>query len=87
MHKEVPELRFLAAALLCAVCLHASETEESIHRSLPVSSATRLRLDADWGTINVKPSASPTVDVEVHFRGDPPSAASSIACSTISRSN
>lgn len=66
-------LRYLVAAALFCASLQASETEESLRRSLPASSATRLRLEADWGSINVKPSSGPAVDVEVHFHGDPPS--------------
>ena len=66
-------LRFLAAALACAASLYGFETEESVHKSVPVSSATHLKLNADYGSIDVQPSAGRSVDVEVYFRGNPPS--------------
>lgn len=65
-------LRFLAAALACAVSVYGSETEESVRKSAAVSSATHLRLNAEFGSINVQPGTGKNVDVEVHFRGDPP---------------
>lgn len=65
--------RFLAIALVCAASLAASETEESIRRSVPISSATHLRLSADFGNVTIKPTDGRTVDVEASFRGDPPS--------------
>jgi hypothetical protein len=69
-------LRFLAAALACAASVYGSETEESVRKSVPVSAATHLRLNAEFGSINVQPGTSRSgtakdVDVEVHFRGDP----------------
>lgn len=66
-------LRFLAVVLACAAGLSGSETEETLRKSVPITSATHLRLDADIGDINVRPSEGRTVEVEVHFRGDPPS--------------
>ena len=66
-------LRFLAAALACAASVYGSETEESVRKSVPASSATHLRLNAEFGSINVQPGTAKSVDVEVHFRGDPPS--------------
>ncbi len=71
-------LRFLAAALACAASVYGSETEESVRKSTPASSATHLRLNAEFGSINVHPGTAQSgtathVDVEVHFRGDPPS--------------
>jgi hypothetical protein len=66
-------LRFLVAVLACVASVYGSETEQSVRKSVPVSSATRLKLNADFGSINVQPSAGRSVDVEVHFRGDPPS--------------
>ena len=66
-------LRFLAAALVCAASVYGFETEESVRKSVPVSAATHLRLNSDFGEINLQPGTSKNVDVEVHFRGDPPS--------------
>jgi len=66
-------LRFLAAALVCATSLYGSETEETVRKSAPVSAATHLRLNAEFGEINLQPGTSRSVDVEVHFRGDPAS--------------
>jgi hypothetical protein len=53
--------------------VYANETEESVRKSVPVSSATHLRLNTQLGSINVQPGAGKSVDVEVHFRGNPPS--------------
>jgi len=66
-------LRFLAAALAFAALVYGFETEESVRKSVPVSSATHLRLNAEFGSINVQPGTGKSVDVEVRFRGDPPS--------------
>jgi hypothetical protein len=66
-------LRFLAVALVCAMSVYANETEESVRKSVPVSSATHLRLSTEFGSINLQPGTGKSVDVEVYFRGDPPS--------------
>ncbi len=66
-------LRLLTAALACAAFLHAAETEDSVRKSAPVSSATRLTLKAEFGAIRIEPGDGKRVEVEVHFRGDPPS--------------
>ena len=74
--------RFVAAALVCAASVYgfapASETEESVRKSAPVSRATHLRLNAEFGSIHIQPAPvqpgpEKAVNVEVHFRGDPPS--------------
>lgn len=66
-------VRLLAAVLACAATVYGSETEESVRKSLPVAAATHLRLNVDFGSVSVQPSAGRTVDIEVNFRGDPPS--------------
>ncbi len=66
-------LRFLAAALACVVSVYGYDTEESVRKSVPVSSASHLRMNAEFGSITLQPSAGRSVDVEAHFRGDPPS--------------
>jgi hypothetical protein len=64
-------LRLLATALVCAALLKAVDPEEDhIRKSIPVSSATRLVLNADAGGIHVQPSASKNVEVDVIFRGN-----------------
>jgi len=67
-------LRILAA-LACASLLHAADTEDRVRKSVPASSATRLTLNAEFGAIRVQPGNEKTVEVEVRFRGDPPSRA------------
>lgn len=66
-------VRFLGITLVCVASLAASETEQSIHQSVPISAATHLRLNADFSNISVRPSDGRTVDVEANFHGDPPS--------------
>ena len=66
-------LRLLAAALACASFLHAVDTEDRVRKSTPVSSATRLALNAEFGAIRVQPGDAKKVEVEVYFRGLPPS--------------
>lgn len=68
-------LRLLTAALACASFLHAVDTEDRVRKSAPVSSATRLTLNAEFGTIRVQPGDAKKVEVEVYFRGLPPSRA------------
>jgi Putative adhesin len=66
-------LRLLAAALACVSLLKAVDIEDRVRKSVPVSSATRLVLNADAGSLQVGPGEGKRVDVEVYFRGDPPS--------------
>ncbi len=65
--------RFLAAGLACAGLLHAVDSDEHIRKSIPVSSATRLVLNADSGGVRLEPGSEKTVDVDVEFRGGRPS--------------
>lgn len=64
-------LRLALVALASAVLLLAVDPEEHVHKSLAVSSATRLTLSADVGSIHVAPGSGRTVDVEVTFHGTP----------------
>jgi len=64
--------RYLIAALVCAVSVYG-ETEETVRKSVPVSSATHLRLNSEFGSISIQPGTGHSVDVEADFRGDPPS--------------
>jgi Putative adhesin len=66
-------LRFIVATLMCAASVYGFDTEESVRKSVPVSSANHLKLNADFGSIAVLPGAGKRVDVEVFLRGDPPS--------------
>jgi hypothetical protein len=73
--QEVAVLRLLTGALACATFLHAAETEDRVRKSTPVSSATGLALSAEFGTIRIQAGDEKRVEVEVYFRGDPPSRA------------
>jgi hypothetical protein len=64
-------LRLLVAALGCASVLLAADPEDHVHKSAPVSSATRLILNADVGSIHVQPGSGSSVDVDVVFHGSP----------------
>jgi len=71
-------LRVLLAALACAFSVYAVDTEDRVRKSVPVSAATRLTMNSEFGSIRVQPgSVQPgsgrSVDVEVYFRGNPPS--------------
>jgi DUF4097 and DUF4098 domain-containing protein YvlB len=66
-------LRFLAVGLAFATAVYGFDTEESVRKSVPVSSATHLKLNSDFGSIGVLPGTGKSVDVEVYLRGDPPS--------------
>lgn len=68
-------LRLVAAVLACAPFLHAVDTEDRVRKSAPVSSATRLTLSAEFGAIRIQPGDGKRVEVEVYFRGIPPSRA------------
>jgi hypothetical protein len=68
-------LRLLLAALAFASFLHAVDPEDHVRKSTPVTSATRLVLNADVGSIRLQSGIERTVDVDVVFRGSPPSRA------------
>jgi hypothetical protein len=68
-------LRLLAAVLACASFVFAVDPEDHISKSTPVTSATRLVLTADTGTLRIEPGNGKSVDVEVYFHGTPPSRA------------
>src|SRR6266853_2270442 len=67
-------------AFACAWSVYGFDTADSIWKSVPVSSATRLTLNAEFGSIRVQPGngqsgKEKSVDVEVEFRGYPASRA------------
>jgi Putative adhesin len=66
-------LRLLVAALACATFTYAVDTEDHVRKSVPVSSAIRLTLAAEVGSIRIQPGSGKNVDVDVYFRGIPPS--------------
>jgi hypothetical protein len=61
--------------LLVGVAASGAPTEDRVQRSIQLQSATRLALTAEVGSIRAMPGASPSLEVEVYFRGDPPSRA------------
>ncbi len=66
-------LRLLATAFACTTLVYAVESEYQVRRALPVSAATRLTLNAEFGSISVQPGGGRSVEVEASFRGIPPS--------------
>jgi hypothetical protein len=68
-------LRVLVAAIACAACLSAVELEDHVRKSAPVGSATRMTLNAEVGAIRVQSASGKNVDVDVYFKGSPPSKA------------
>ncbi len=66
-------LRLLAAAFACASLVYAVDSDDQVRRALPVSSATRLTMNAEFGSISVQPGGGKSVEVEASFRGIPPS--------------
>ncbi|HWF10017.1 MAG TPA: hypothetical protein VG297_16225 [Bryobacteraceae bacterium] len=67
--------RYLAAALVFTTSACAFDVTDSVRKSAPVSSATRLTFRAEFGSINVQSGSGKTVDVEAEFRGYPSSRA------------
>src|ERR1700733_8767181 len=65
--------RLLAAAFACASLVYAVDSDDQVRRALPVSSATRLTMNAEFGSISVQPGGGKAVEVEASFRGIPPS--------------
>ena len=73
IYKEGAMLRLLTAVLVGGSLLHAVDIEDRVRKSAPVTSATRLTLNAEFGGIRVEPGDGQNVEVEVRFRGDPAS--------------
>src|SRR6185312_4849337 len=65
-------LRLLAAVFTCA-SLYAVDSEDHIRKALAVSVATRLTMNAEFGSISVQPGRGRSVEVDAYFRGIPPS--------------
>lgn len=65
--------RLLVAAMACASFLSAADLEDHVRKSVSVSSANHLVLNADAGSIRVEPGAVDRVEVDVWLHGDPPS--------------
>ena len=64
-------LRLLTVALASALLLLAVDPDDHVHKSVPASSATRLVLNTDVGSIHVDSSTGGTVEVDVTFHGSP----------------
>jgi hypothetical protein len=56
-----------------ASLVYAVDSEDHVRKALAVSAATRLTLNAEFGSINVQPGGGRSVEVEAYFRGTPPS--------------
>jgi putative adhesin len=66
-------LRLLGAVFTFASLVFAVDSEDHVRKALAVSAATRLTMNAEFGSINVQPGGGRSVDVEAYFRGSPPS--------------
>jgi Putative adhesin len=73
--EEFAVTRFLIAftVFACAVSIYGAETEQVIQKSVPVSAADHLVMTTEFGSIDLHPGTSKNIEVEVHFRGNPPS--------------
>ncbi len=65
-------LRLLAAVFTCASLVYAVDSEDHVRKALAVSAATRLTMNAEFGSITVQPGGGKSVEVETYFRGIPP---------------
>ncbi len=63
--------RLVAAALACISYLYAVDLGDHVRKSAPASSATRLLLNADVGSLWIEPGSGSSVDVDVSFHGIP----------------
>jgi hypothetical protein len=66
-------LRLLGAVFTFASLVYAIDSEDHVRKALAVSAATRLTMNAEFGSINVQPGGGRSVEVEAYFRGTPPS--------------
>jgi len=66
-------LRLLGAVFTFASLVYAVDSEDHVRKALAVSGATRLTMNAEFGSVNVQPGGGQSVEVEAYFRGTPPS--------------
>jgi len=66
-------LRLVGAVFTFASLVYAVDNEDHVRKALAVSAATRLAMNAEFGSINIQPGRSRSVEVETYFRGTPPS--------------
>jgi hypothetical protein len=67
-------VRFLICAFAGAASIaYADEMEERVHKSVKVNSSTKLVLHAEFGAVRARPATGTTAEVDVFFRGSPPS--------------
>jgi len=48
-------LRLLGAVFTCASLVYAVDSEDHVRKALAVSAATRLTMNAEFGSLNVQP--------------------------------
>lgn len=64
----------LTAFVLLGVSVASAETtEESVRKSVPVQNASRVSLEADFGSIDVEAGSSSDIELQAVLRADPPS--------------
>ena len=66
-------LRLMVAVFTCASSAYAVDSEDHVRKALAVSAATRLTMNAEFGSISVQPGGGKSVEVEAYFHGVPPS--------------
>ena len=66
-------LRLLGAVFTFASLVYAVDSDDHVRKALAVSAATRLTMNAEFGSIDVEPGRGRSVEVEAYFRGIPPS--------------
>lgn len=64
--------RLLIAGFAFVSSVWAVDTEDLVRKSVPLTSATRLRLNVEFGSVRVMPGTEGRAGVEVYFRGVPP---------------
>jgi hypothetical protein len=72
--REIRVFRILICAIL-ATTAYADDAEQHVRKTVNASTATRLVLNAEYGSIHAHPATGNNVDVDVYFRGYPPSRA------------
>ncbi len=65
-------LPWMAVAALTPV-LALADTQDFVRKSIPADGVRHLKLEMDFGAIQVDPGLSGKVEIEVEFRGTPPS--------------
>lgn len=66
-------LRLLGAVFTFASLVYAVDSEDHVRKALAVSAATRLTMNAEFGSISVQPGSGRLIEVNAYFHGTPPS--------------